>query len=282
MNGTGVFGQNAADGQRGIWGIDNSAGGGYGVFGETGSGIGVYGTLGAGQSGLLGAMVAAVIGDSSTTNGVIGLSGTEVGVSGQSVDGYGMKAQGGLAPIQLLPATSSGAPTSGAHALGELYVDNKGVLYRCAAAGTPGVWVPSYSVVPLSKPVRIISTPSGTGNTGGLTGPFNATGATNTTTALTGGSTGIPANAVGVVANLALSANGSVLNGDGFLTLFPAGTTNPGTASLNAGGDAYATSNGVTVAFGTGADAGKLSFSWQGGGSPQPCQVYLDVTAYIL
>jgi hypothetical protein len=94
--------------------------------------------------------------------------------------------------------------------------------------------------------------------------------------------TGIPDNAVGVVANLAISANGATLNGDGYLTLFPAGTTSPDTASINAGGDAFATSNGVTVAFGTGVDAGKLSFSWQGGGSPQPCQVFLDVTAYIL
>lgn len=38
-----------------------------------------------------------------------------------------------------------------------------------------------------------------------------------------------------------------------------AGST--GTSSLNAGGGAYATSNGVTVAFGTGANDGKLSFS---------------------
>ena len=35
----------------------------------------------------------------------------------------------------------------------------------------------------------------------------------------------------------------------------------PGTSSLNAGGGAYATSNGVTVVFGTGANDGKLSFS---------------------
>ena len=55
----------------------------------------------------------------------------------------------------------------------------------------------------------------------------------------------------------------------------------PGTSSLNAGGGAYATSNGVTVVFGTGANDGKLSFSWQGAGSPQTCQIYLVVAAKL-
>ncbi len=163
-----------------------------------------------------------------------------------------------------------------------MYVDSAGVFYKCVGSGTPGTWVPIYSVVPLLSLVRVISTPSGGGNTGGLTGPFAPNGNTHTTTVLTGGATGIPDIAVGVVGNLTISANGNTLNGNGFLTLFPGGTSNPGTSSLNSGGDAFATSNGVTVALGTGADAGKLSFSWQGGGSPPACQVFLDVTAYIL
>ena len=202
-----------------------------------------------------------------------------VGVSGSSNQGYGLVGVGGLAPLRLSPAASAGAPTTGAHLLGELYVDSVGVFYRCTVAGTPGTWVPQYSVVPLSAPVRVLNTTNGTG---GLTGPFSPNGATHTTAVLTGGGTGIPANAVGVVANLAISGNGAILNGDGFLTLFPAGTANPGTASLNAGGGAFATSNGVTIAIGTGANAGQLSFSWQGGGSPLSCQVFLDVTAFIL
>jgi len=163
-----------------------------------------------------------------------------------------------------------------------MYVDSNGVFYKCVAGGPPGTWVPMYSVVPLLTPVRVISTPSGGANTGGLVGPFSPNGATHTTSVLTGGTTGIPDIAVGVVANLTISANGGTLNGDGYLTLFPGGTSNPGTSSLNSGGDAFATSNGVTVAFGTSADAGTLSFSWQGGGSPPSCQVFLDVTAYIL
>ena len=145
--------------------------------------------------------------------------------------------------------------------------------------GTPGTWVPMHSVVPLATPVRVLNTTNGTG---GPTGPFVADGATHTTGVLTGGATGIPDIAVGVVANLTVSGNGATLNGDGFLTLWPGGTPNPGTSSLNSGGDAFATSNGVTVAFGTGPSAGTLAFSWQGGGSPPRCQVFLDVTAYIL
>jgi hypothetical protein len=239
----------------------------------------------------------AVNGPAEVANGVYGFSAvnsgfgsigvasgdsTTHGVFASSTEGYGLVAIGGLAPIRIRPAAASGAPTSGTHALGELFVDTNGVLYRCVAAGTPGTWVPNFSVVPLANPVRVISTPSGNGNTGGLTGPFSPTGATNTTSVLTGGSTGIPASAVGAVANLTISAARGRLNGDGYLTLFPAGTSNPGTASIYAGAHVRDTSNGVTVAFGTGSDAGKLSFSWQGAGSPQPCQFFLDVTAYIL
>jgi len=205
-----------------------------------------------------------------------------VGVGAASANGVGITAAGGVAPIYLAPAATPGAPSSGGHYAGMMAIDSNGVFYRCTVTGVPGTWVPIYSVVPLAAPVRVISTPSGPSNTGGLTGPFAADGTTHTTTVLTGGATGIPATAVGVVGNLVVSGNGATLNGAGFLTLFPAGTPNPHTSSLNAGGAAFATSNGVTVALGTGGNAGQLSFSWQGGGSPLPCQVFLDVTAYIL
>ena len=205
-----------------------------------------------------------------------------VGVGASSANGVGITAEGGVAPILLVPAPTAGAPSSGGHTGGELYVDSDGVFYKCILIGAPGTWVPMYSVVPLPAPVRVIATPSGPSNKGGLTGPFAADGTTHTTTVLTGGATGIPAGAVGLVGNLVVSGNGSTLNGAGFLTLFPAGTPNPNTSSLNAGGGAFATSNGVTVTLGTGGNAGQLSFSWQGGGGPLPCQVFLDVTAYIL
>lgn len=287
-------------GRAGVLGLSAVS---VGVYGESTSLNGVYGTLSSGQSGLT-APQAGVVGDSSLSFGVIGLSSGQSGVMGQtssngnagvfgndtsagggiglfadSLNGIGVWAGGGLAPLRLVPAASAGAPSTGTHSQGEFYVDINAVLYRCVVAGTPGTWLPMYSVVPLAAPVRVLNTTNGTG---GLTGPFNPDGATQTTANLTGGGSGIPAGAVGVVANLAISGNGNTLNGDGYLTLFPAATTNPDTASINAGGDAFATSNGVTVALGTAGDAGKLSFSWQGGGSPVPCQVFLDVTAYIM
>jgi hypothetical protein len=264
---------------------------------------GVYGTLSSGQSGLS-APQAGVLGDSSLAFGVIGLSSGESGVMGQtssngnagvfgndtsdgggiglfadSLNGIGVWADGGLAPLRLVPSASAGAPSTGTHTQGEFYVDSNAALYRCIVAGTPGTWLPMYSVVPLAAPVRVLDTTNGTG---GLTGPFAANGATHTTSILTGGATGIPDMAVGVAGNLTISGNGATLNGDGYLTLFPGGAGDPGTSSLNSGGGAFATSNGVTVAFGTGPSAGKLAFSWQGGGSPPACQVFLDVTAYIL
>jgi hypothetical protein len=163
--------------------------------------------------------------------------------------------------------------------VGEVYLDVNAMFWRCVFSGTPGTWLPLSSVVPLAFPSRVLDTRTGSG---GLTGPFAPDGTTHTTSDLIGGLTGIPDGAVGLVGNVAITGNGSLLNGDGFLTLFPGGQSNPGTASLNAGAGAYATSNGVTIGLGTGLDAGELSFSWQGGGSPLPCQVILDVTAYIM
>jgi len=278
------------------------------TFIESNDGAGIYGIASSFSGLLTTGEIAGVIGDSDTVQGVVGLSSvsngvsgvtsasdqagvfgvdtsggeTSFGVGGVSDTGCGVFARGALAPLYLSPSGFAGAPTTGAHSPGQMYVDQNGVFYKCVAAGIPGTWVPMYSVVPLLTPVRVISTPSGGANTGGLVGPFSPNGATHTSSVLTGGATGIPDIAVGVIANLTISGNGGTLNGDGYLTLFPGGTSNPGTSSLNSGGDAFATSNGVTVSFGTGPGAGTLSFSWQGGGSPPACQVFLDVTAYIL
>ncbi len=284
-SGNALSGQTGDDTAAGLYGVGVASSGATaglspaGVLGDSNTGIGVAGvssvnsgvyglTTGNPEAGVLGADAS---GDVSS-----------YGVYGTSVNGYGVVAHSsGVAPLLVLPSDTAGAPTTGTHQLGELYVDSNGVFYRCVVAGSPGTWVPQYSTVPLAAPVRVVDTTDGTG---GLTGPFDANGETHTTGVLTGGSTGIPETAVALVANLTISGNGVTLNGDGYLTLFPAGTTNPGTSSLNAGGSAFATSNGVTIALGSGAPVldGRLSFSWQGGGSPVPCQVFLDATAYIL
>jgi hypothetical protein len=55
---------------------------------------------------------------------------------------YGTETAGTAAPIRLVPAASgTGAPSSGTHQTGELYVDSTGALFYCRAGGSPGTWV---------------------------------------------------------------------------------------------------------------------------------------------
>jgi len=97
------------------------------------------------------------------------------------------------------------------------------------------------------------------------------------------GANGIPDGAVGIVANLAVSGvGGALLNGFGVMTIFPAGEPIPATANINAGAGCFALSNLVNVAFGAGANAGKVSIVWNGGGAVPNAQAYLDVISYIL
>jgi len=110
---------------------------GVGVTGTSNSGIGVRGT--SNDVGVRGDGVpngVGVIGGGFT--GVAG-RGDNVGVIGDG-DNYGGEFTGGLAPLRLRPSNTQGSPASGAHAVGELYVDNQGALYFCVASGTPGTW----------------------------------------------------------------------------------------------------------------------------------------------
>jgi hypothetical protein len=49
--------------------------------------------------------------------------------------------QTGVGTVGIGPGTSTGAPKTGGHQLGELYVDSAGVLWICTLNGTPGTWV---------------------------------------------------------------------------------------------------------------------------------------------
>ena len=44
----------------------------------------------------------------------------------------------------------------------------------------------------------------------------------------------------------------------------------------------FAISNAVSVSFGAGGSAGKVSIVWDGGGPVPNAQAFLDVTGYIL
>jgi hypothetical protein len=75
------------------------------------------------------------------STGVYGEGGT--GVKGKSYTGLGGDFSGATAPIRLQPATTSGAPTTGTHKRGELYVDSQGQLFLCVAdsvSGNAGTW----------------------------------------------------------------------------------------------------------------------------------------------
>lgn len=203
--------------------------------------------------------------------GVDGSPGGGYGVSGYSVNGYGVYAYGGVAPLLLIPSSTAGAPTSGFHQLGEVYVDSAGTFYRCVVAGTPGTWAPMYTTVPLASPVRVVDTRNGTG---GITGPL-AVSTTATSINLTG-SSGIPASAIAVVGTVTMVATGENLPGAGYMTVFPGGTAVPSTSNVNAD-TGHAIASGLTVALGSGAHAGQISFN-----ASFACHALLDVAAYII
>lgn len=82
--------------------------------------------------------------------------------------GYGLKAAGGMAPLFLVgynvTDNVTGAPTSGTHQPGELFVDKAGNLFYCATGGTPGTWRrvsgnnTAGAFVPLNASERFIDT----------------------------------------------------------------------------------------------------------------------------
>jgi len=61
-------------------------------------------------------------------------------VSAISDNGVGGFFAGKEAPIRMGAASTPGAPTTGVHHRGELYVDSNGLLFYCTADGTPGSW----------------------------------------------------------------------------------------------------------------------------------------------
>ena len=150
----------------GVAAIVGTSDNGTGVFGSSNSAFGVFGQLGEPRVGTDIAAAAvwgaserdAVVGVSDVGRGVVGVStgmGPDVGVAGvvgtsdnfpgvagSSSSSYGgVFFSGGLAPLRLIPATTQGAPTTGAHQIGELFVDRDGNLFFCKAGGPPPTWV---------------------------------------------------------------------------------------------------------------------------------------------
>jgi hypothetical protein len=155
---------------------------GRAVVGTGDQGVGVLGEIRTGNSSPN--SIAIQADNQSTGSGSIGIKASAIG-------GLGGSFAGTLAPLLLVPAATNGAPRTGAHAAGELYVDGKGDLYYCRTAGTPGTWVnllaappattASSSLHPVS-PARVYDSREAQPDPGAL-----GTGQTRTSTSPTAG-----------------------------------------------------------------------------------------------
>lgn len=205
--------------------------------------------------------------------------------------GYGLRAQGGLAPLFLVGGTNPGAPAAGAvaHTAGELYVDNGGNLFYCAVSGNPGTWRrvsgsnTAGAFVTLSSPDRFVDTRSGSVGIIGPTPPATAGRLTggNTFTYHMTGRNGISGNSALQIPNgaTAIVVSAGVVSPDagGFLKIFPGGTAVPGTTVLS-WPDSGLYRTGATVALPTsGANAGNVSVM-----SSVSTDFNLDVIGYYI
>ncbi len=251
---------------------NNSAGPGVQGLSD-GPYIGVEGTAQGETAGAIGVKGTGVIGIQGVTNGTtVDIGPGVLGVG--NATGAGVQAQNASgASLLLSPYGSATLPARSE--TGQFIVLSDGSLHYSYADDS---WVPVKSTVQIT-PVRVIDTVTGVG---GITGPL-VPGATVYTSSIIAGTNGIPGSATGLVGNFAISGvNGALLNGYGVATIFPAGAATPATASINAGYGCFAISNGVSVGFGTGGNAGKVSIVWNGGGPVPHAHAYLDVSGYIL
>lgn len=67
-------------------------------------------------------------------------AGSGAGIDATSGKGIGGTFSGARAAVRLVPTTTTGSPSSGAHSRGELIVDAAGAMFVCTSSGTPGTW----------------------------------------------------------------------------------------------------------------------------------------------
>jgi hypothetical protein len=266
----------------GLHGIGMGAGPGLsGAAGASGPGVSGLGAGGASGPGVFG-QAGGKDGDGVSGAGIG--TGSGVSATGGGTSGNGAKLTGGGtgAPLNLVPNGSAGAPTLGAHAAGDVWVDSNGIFWVCIASNTPGTWirlagVPSTSIGGainyLTSPVRVIDTRGGS-QVGPVTGPLAANSIT-TFGAFTGAPGNLPAGITGLIGNL--TAIG--MAGNGFITIFPAGQTTPNVSTVNFGSSVFAWSNAFTVAVGTAGNAGKVSVFVS---NNVAVDIAIDITGYVM
>ena len=177
-----------------------------------------------------------------TGTAVVGFSQRGVGVTGSSVEGYGIVAaastDGGTPKAHLRFATGPGTlpapPTrSDAHLAGELAFDGDDDLWLCVAAGSPGTWRrvsgadTAGAITLLPTPVRVYDSRPGDPPAVGPKTPL--TGGSPRTVDCTANGSGVPVGATGVLANLTVVHTSPT----GFLVAYAAGASVPGTSTVN-------------------------------------------------
>ena len=250
---------------------------GRGVVGSGDQGVGVLGEIRTGNSGEN--SIAVQADNESTGAGVIGVKATATA----STAGLGGSFAGSLAPLLLVPAKANGAPKSGTHAAGELYVDAKGDLYYCRAAGSPGTWVNLLSAPPATaaalhpvSPARVYDSREPQPDPGAL-----GTGQTRTISvadgrAISGGAVTVP-NLVPPGAT-AVAYNFTVTNtvGAGFLTLNPGGNTTVTSSAINWSTSGQILTTGSLVSANANREVTVIA------GGPGATDFLLDVVGYYL
>jgi hypothetical protein len=250
---------------------------GRGVVGSGDQGVGVLGEIRTGNSSEN--SIAVQADNESTGAGAIGVKATAT----TSTAGLGASLAGSLAPLLLVPADTNGAPKTGAHTAGELYVDAKGDLYYCRAAGTPGTWVnllaapaaTAASLHPVS-PARVYDSREAQPDPGAI-----GTGETRTISvadgrAISGGAVTVP-NLVPAGAT-AVAYNFTVTNtvGAGFLTVNPGGNTTVTSSAINWSASGQILTTGSLVSINANREVTVIA------GGPGATDFLLDVVGYYL
>lgn len=163
--------------------------------------------------------------------------GDGAGIGGISVRGYGGEFEGGKASVRLIPNDSTGAPTTGDHLSGELFMDDSGALFLCTADGTPGTFVrldaqgPTY----LDTPERAFDSRTTTAFSAGETRTIDLT------------TTSLPAGATSAIVNIAVTST----VGQGYLAVYDADQSiagKPSFSTINWFADGQTLANTTTVA----------------------------------
>lgn len=208
--------------------------------------------------------------------GVVGHSDTGTGVYGHSASGPAVYAAGGGIVGLASHFTHNGLAPATASPAGRIVRDSVGAFWVGGATAThPGAgagWRRMNSFIPIS-PVRAWDSREASGNVAGGTTGAMSNGALRTLTI--NGLAAVPTAASGV-ACVFTAVNPS---GQGRITAWPTGTTEPSTSTGNWQAGAAVTNFYPNVGLGTGGDQGKLSVRVTTSGT---VDLVLDITGYYV